>query len=335
MRLIDLHVDWLLQYAGESTVFDPRRYPTSESSLTQAEGYLQATSAAVVSCYRDAEEWAGRPDAWAALGELIARIEAEFPGRLLIAASDFARWEDDPDGLAWGMIGVEGFDSLIRTEADLGRLPALFVRGVRLFQPTYTATGLLAGSSAPGDDRGLTDLGRGFLEVLATIAPDGPGPRPILDLAHLNPRTSGEILDWYEADPGRAGRVAPIYSHGTPAHPGFDGPRALPLEHLGRLRVLGGLVGISVSPPFFRSPDEVKAAIESAAALPFRGRPGFEGIGIGTDFLGVDATFPGLGNTPEIVAWAGANFDPASASALLHDNARALIARACGVDLPG
>ena len=186
MRLIDLHVDWLLQYAPESTAFDSSLYPGAADRIGQSEGYLQATRAAVVSCYRDAREWENRPDAWAALAELIARIEAEFAGRLLIGPDDFYRWEDDADGLAWGVIGVEGFDALIRSEADLAHLPRLFDRGVRLFQPTYTASGLLGGSATPGDDRGLTELGRAL--------PRPPGrprerrPRPPADLRPRPPQ---------------------------------------------------------------------------------------------------------------------------------------------------
>jgi len=101
MRLIDLHVDWLLQYAGETVVFEPSLNPDVGARLGQADGYLQATRAAVVSCYRNAADWAAQPDSWAALGQLLARVEAEFPGRLLIGPDDFARWLDDGDGLTW------------------------------------------------------------------------------------------------------------------------------------------------------------------------------------------------------------------------------------------
>ena len=80
MRLIDLHVDWLLQYAGETVVFDPALYPGIEARWGQAEGYLQTTRAAVVSCYRKAEDWAGQADPWSALGQLInAGSRPNFP----------------------------------------------------------------------------------------------------------------------------------------------------------------------------------------------------------------------------------------------------------------
>ena len=133
MRLIDLHVDWLLQYAGETTVFDPACYAGVNERLGQIQGYLQDTSAAVLACYRRADDWARHlANPWAALDELITRAEAEFPGRLLVGPDDLARWNAEPDGLCWGILGVEGFDPLIRAPDDLGHLAGLFERGVRV-----------------------------------------------------------------------------------------------------------------------------------------------------------------------------------------------------------
>jgi membrane dipeptidase len=330
MRLIDLHVDWLLQYAPETTVFEPSFYPGVADHLGQLEGYLQATRAAILACYRRADEWAARVDPWAALGELITRLEAEFPGRLLVGPDDFDRWQEDRDGLAWGMIGVEGFDPLIRSVDDLARLPRLFERGVRLFQPIYDVDNLLGGSSVAGDDRGLTDLGRQFLGVLDVIATAETGPRPMVDLAHMNPSTMSDALAWYESDPSRARRSLPIYSHGAPIHAGFESPRAITLDNLRRLRALAGPMGIT--PSFFQSPGQLKESIDLVASMPFEGRAGTDGIAIGTDFMGVDRTLPGLGNAAEVVAWTQANFDRGMAKDLLHDNALAMIARASGVN---
>jgi membrane dipeptidase len=332
MRLIDLHVDWLLQYAPETTVLEPDLYPGVVERLGQLEGYLQATRAAVLSCYRRGDDWARQPDPWAALGQLISRIEAEFPGRLLIGPDDFERWQEDRDGLAWGLIGVEGFDTLIRSADDPGRLTSLFERGVRLFQPIYAATSLLGGSSASGDDRGLTDLGRRFLDVLDGLASATSGPRPLIDLAHMNPSTMSDVLTWFESDPSRPRRSIPVYSHGCPIHPGFEAPRAITLDNLRRLRALGGYVGLGVTPPFFQSQAQIKQAVELVASFPFDGRVGPEGIAIGTDFLGVDQTLPGLGHAAEVVTWIQAHFDRSMAKDLLHDNALVLIAHATGVE---
>jgi membrane dipeptidase len=329
MRLIDLHTDWLLQYAPETTVFDPALYAQFAERLGQAEGYLQGTWAAVLSCYRSADDWASQADPWSALGILITRLEAEVPGRLLIGPADVARWLDDAEGLCWGLIGIEGFDALVCGPADLDRLPCLFERGVRLYQPVYGPSSALAGSSVTGDDRGLTDLGRAFLQAVADLG-DSRGPRPLLDLAHLNPKAAAEVLSWLEADVARARQLRPVYSHGALGHEGSATPRALTLDNLARLRALGGVVGFSVGPPFYTSPEQLRASIETAASIPFQGRPDFEGLAIGTDFLGVDRTLPGLGNVPEVTAWLSATFGPAEAAALIQGNGRRLFLDALG-----
>jgi len=330
-RLIDLHTDWILQYAQETTLFDPALYPGVPGRLGQTEGYLQGTWVAILSCYRKVEDWAGQADPWGALSELLARIEAEFPGRLLAGPDDLARCLDDPEGLCWGVIGIEGFDALVRDERDLQRLPGLFARGVRLFQPVYSATNVLAGSSVPGDDRGLTELGLAFLATLADLGAESGGPRPLFDLAHLNPGAAADVLTWFEAEPSRPARVIPVYSHGALWHEGFDHPRAITVENLTRLRALGGVVGFSVGPPFYSAPHQIKAGIERAASIPFRGRPGYEGIAIGTDYVGVDQTLPGLGHVADLVDWLAATFEPEQALALTQTNALALLQRVVGV----
>jgi membrane dipeptidase len=329
--LVDLHCDWLLQYATETTLFDPALYGGVNGRLPQAEGYLTGTSASVLACFRRSDDWAGQPDPWSALGDLITRIEAEFPGRVLAEPADAARWLDDPEGLCWAAIGVEGFDRLVREESDLERLPGLFRRGVRLFQPVYTRENALGGSSEPGDDRGLTDLGRAFLQALCDVSPERVGPRPVVDLAHLGPAAVSAVLTWFEADAGRASRVLPVYSHGAVRHAGFSSPRALEPGSLARLRALGGVVGFSVGPPFYDSHDALRASIAAAAEVPFLGRAGYEGLAVGTDFLGVDRTLAGLGNVEAVVNWLNAAFEPEAAAALIEGNARRLLLRAAGV----
>ena len=129
-RLIDLHIDWLCQYAPETNLFGPKTGDIASIDLRQSEFYMSVTSAAVISLSRDAEDWSRQSDPWRSLGELIARVEAEFSGRILIGPDDAARWRDDSDGLTWAVIGVEGWDFLVRTARDLDHLAGLFERGV-------------------------------------------------------------------------------------------------------------------------------------------------------------------------------------------------------------
>ena len=91
VRLIDLHCNWLRQYARETTTFDPAAHAAIPERLAQLTGYMTATSAAVLASARTAADWEAQPDPWRSLGELIARNEAEFSGRLLIGPADFTR----------------------------------------------------------------------------------------------------------------------------------------------------------------------------------------------------------------------------------------------------
>jgi membrane dipeptidase len=220
------------------------------------------------------------------------------------------------------MIGVEGFDFLVKSEADLAHLDRLIYRGVKVFQPSYTATGLLAGSSAEGDDRGLLDLGRRFLEQLAEST-NRQNVRVLVDLAHLNPRACGEVLGWLEqtASPG----LIPLYSHGIVAHSGFSTARAITIENLKRLRALGGWIGLGVTPPFIQNSGQLLAAIEATAALPWRGNKGYSGIGFGTDFMGIDETLPELSTAERVVEWAQKQLPAKVADALLWKNGQEMM----------
>jgi membrane dipeptidase len=324
MRLIDLHCNWALQYACETTQYNPLLYTDIGERLGQVEGYLSDTSVSVLTCGRRAEDWASLRDPWATLYDMIARYEAEFPGRILIGPEDVRRWAaEPPDGICWGMIGVEGFDFLVRETADLDRLPGLFERGVRVFQLVETSASLLGGSAAPGDHRGLSGLGTDFLATLLALAPPAghPGPRPIVDLADLNATSLVDVLQWVEDDSSRCERLLLLRSHG--------GAALFPPD-LRRIRTLGGLVGLSVGPPFSSSTLELRLAIEFVASIPFEGRVGFEGIGIGTDALSVVSSLEGLENVARIIAWLEESYDSAAASLVAHGNARKLLDRAVG-----
>ncbi len=329
MRLIDLHTDWLLQYTPEATVFDAALYPRIRERLGQSEGYLQGAWAAVLSCYRAEDDWARQADPWAASASCWRGSRRSSAAGSCSPPRTSAGGSTTPRGSAGGSWASRGSTRWCGRPATSTGSRACS-RGVRLFQPVYAASSVLGGSSTPGDERGLTDLGRAFLEALADLAAGPGGPCPVLDLAHLNPHAAAEALDWFEADDRRATRLIPVSSHGAPRHKGFATPRAITPENLRRLRALGGVVGFSVGPPFYDSAGALKEGIEAAAAVPFRGRPGIEGIAIGTDFLGVDQTLPRLGHIAGVVAWLSTSFDPATAAALIQGNARQLLARIFG-----
>jgi membrane dipeptidase len=332
MRLFDLHCDWLWQYASETTLFDPSSYRDIPDRLCRLDGYMLGCGAAVLACGRTRDDWVRQVDPWRALGELLTRYDSEFAGRLLLGADDVDRFAARPaDGLCWGVLGIPGFDFLIREPADLERLRGCFERGVRVFGLAEGPENVLAGSAQPGDERGLTDLGRAFLARVVELAGERPGhPRPIIDLAHLNPKSAAEVIALASAASGQ-GQLLLVYSHGGVARPGRDDPRALSQDNLVRLRALGGVVGLTAAAPHHATSEELKAAIETVASVPFLGRAGYQGIAVGTDFLGAGQTTPGLGDVTQLTKWLRSNFAEPTAAQLIAENARRLLTRAAGV----
>ncbi len=325
MRLVDLHCDWLRQYAAEVT--DVEGPPDPDLSGASA------GSTATCSAPRW-RSWPARPRPRTgtttipgARSASLARYESEFTGRLIRDAADTARWRSSPtDGLCWGVLGVGGFDSLVRTADDLDRLPGLFGRGVRVFQPIRAAGGVLGGANEPGDDRGLTELGRAFLDRIAALAPSGEaGPRPILDLAGMSTMAMADTLRWY--DEGPAGRERPllVVSHGTVGYRDLGDPSSPSSRHLAELRARGVILGLTPGLPGCETVDELKAVVDAIAAIPFEGRPGAEGLAIGADLLGIDRPIPGLDSARSLVRWLEKTFDRETAAAIVARNARRLL----------
>jgi membrane dipeptidase len=331
LRLVDLHCNWLWQYATTTTGFEPSAYGEMPARQGQLDGYLSGTTAAVLTCGRTDADWARQGDPWRSLTDVIARYESEFTGRLLIDRADVVRWNAEPlDALCWGTLAVAGLDHVIREHADLDRLSTLFNRGVRVFQLVEHGSSVLGGSADPGDDRGLTDLGKAVVVRLAEVAAGSDlGPRPMIDLAGLNCRSLKDVLDSSE-EAAAAGRLFVLYSHGAIANPGVDGSPGLGQDNLVRLRAAGGVIGLTPAPPYHRTTEELKASIEHAAAVPFEGRAGWKGIAIGTNFLAIASTAAGLGNVAQIKTWILSTFGPEAATALIAENARRLLIRAAG-----
>jgi hypothetical protein len=298
-RLIDLRAEWLVQYAPETTLFDEDAAEVARREMPRVEGYLGATSLAVVMVGSGSH--AGDP--WATLGDRIARVEAEFCGRLLTGPDDVARWRDDPHGLTWGIMGVAGLDALIGSTGP-SRLGALLDRGVRVLQI----------ASGAEEDRGLTDLDLMFLDDVTEWV---GMPRPILDLAGMGPRRASGTLSRFKGDEGLRGRVGLMRSFGPIVGEGEGG------EILRRLRALGGFVALGASSRSFETAEALRAGFDAVASMPFAGRIGHEGIGVATDLFGGGASLKGLETAPALAAWVMRSFDPPIARALLRGNAEA------------
>jgi len=272
------------------------------------------------------------------LGDMLARYEAEFAGRLLFGPEDLARFGSEPaDGLCWGMLGVVGLDFLVRDAADLVRLAGAFDRGVRVFQLVEGPDNLLGGSAGAGDERSLSELGLAVLNGLLEIAPPvgHTGARPVVDVAGINAIALAEVLDWFEIDPARAERLVLLSSCGplgglAPERTGIMGRTAAAHENLRRFRDLGGVIGVSPGPPAVASAEALRETIEAIASIPFLGRPGYDGIGVGTNFLRLSALLPELRDVARLTGWLVRTFGAEAGRDLGERTAFRLLARAAG-----
>ncbi len=298
LRLIDLHLDWLAQYAPETSLFPAGSHRTVSTRLGQVEGYLGATSAAVV--------WASAdPDrGWPALGDLIARVEAEFSGRLLTGPTDLARWADDPDGLTWAVLGIAGIGPMLKADNDFERLNQLIARGVRVVR-----------TAALGPETCEELVNSAVLERLAKETT----VKVAIDLGGLDAERASKAIEEFEKANDRQTGPVPMVSL-----TGIDSA-ALGASGLARVRALGGIIGLAIGPPFFASKDAIREAVASIAALPFRGQTGPEGIALATNFLGMDRPIHGLEDAEDVVRWVRAEFDPPTARLLLAGNAETWI----------
>lgn len=332
MRLVDLHCDWLRQYAAELTWYDSAPSAGTAALVRRLEGYLLGTSISVLACDGQSIARAKQADPWHVLSLMLARYEAEFSGRLLCDPADVERFQaSPPDGLCWGVLAVAGFDDLVRAEADLDRLPDLFRRGVRVFQPLGGEASALGSSSDQVDGPGLTDLGRAFLDRLPELGTGPPtGPRPILDLAGMGVATMGNVLQRFGQAPDRFARVLLIWSHATgdlrvlldPASPGH--------ENLRRFRALGGVLGITPGLPGCTSPDELKEVVERLSAIPSPDPSPGAGIAIASDLLGSSESARALRTVRDLTRFVAQTLDRPRSQPIIAGNARALLLRSAG-----
>ncbi|QDV32646.1 Zn-dependent dipeptidase, microsomal dipeptidase [Tautonia plasticadhaerens] len=312
-RLVDLAVEWLDQYAGESTVFEGEARPGIRDRLGQVEGYLSATEIAVVWFGPEAGD---RANPWGTAGDRMARVEAEFSGRLLAGPEDFGRLDAEPEGgLTWAVAGLRGVTGLLRTEEDRPRLGGLLDRGVRAFR----LEGRVERPPSAEDDRPLRDEERSAIGALASLAVANlaGASSPMVDLAGLPPRASGEALAWIEST---GAPLVPIVSLGGSAGGTIAGLRPGDFD---RLRSLGGVVGLGIGRAFHPDAEALGRAIEAISA-----RGGLDGVAIGTGYLGVEEPIAGLGTAGELLEWLAGRFDAVTAGGLASGAARAGIGRA-------
>lgn len=207
---------------------------------------------------------------WQEMMKLIKRFE-DMQAR---GGINLIKRRDDIGESANVVMGLEAGAHLIKTLADLKELSD---KGVKLFGLQYNKPTPLA------DNNGLTELGRQSVKFMMDNG-------LIVDLAHSGKKTRQDVLALaHDADKGS--QVS--YTHGcveadlNEAWKNKMGERAISQTELERIIKMGGIVGLGVTEPFFRSAKHVAERIDSSAQTTGR----IDRLAIGTDFGGVPPDF--------------------------------------------
>lgn len=169
------------------------------------------------------------------------------------------------------VIALEGADA-IRQLSDVDEIIA---HGVGSIGIQYNKPNALA------DVNGLTDLGR---QAVRKMLDKGI----IVDLAHSIPSTRKDIFEIAEKD--QKGNLL-AYTHGATVEDmaedkdfgDYGKIRGLTQDEIKKIVKIGGVVGLSVTRPFFQSVEKIAERIDDVCQL----ENGPESLGIGSDFGGV------------------------------------------------
>ena len=168
-----------------------------------------------------------------------------------------------------GKVGIIlGWQNSVGFGEDLRVIPLFRELGLRVVQMTYHTANMAGSGCLEGRDLGLTDFGR---DLIATLNTEGI----LIDLSHVGSRTSMETIE--------TSKRPVAYTHCAPKAL-KDHPRNKTDEELRFIAEHGGMVGVTMFPPFMRrgndsTVDDYLDAIEHTLKL-----CGEDHVGIGTDF---------------------------------------------------
>ena len=215
----------------------------------------------------------------AVLAGVVARSPNDF--RLARTADDIEAAQRQ--GKVAALIGVEGGHAI---EDSLGLLRDFYTLGARYMTLTHVNTNHWADSSGDIGNRkakhhnGLTEFGR---QVIAEMNRLGM----IVDISHVSDKTFWDVL---------AASQAPVFASHSSCRALCDVPRNMTDDMIRALAKKGGIIQINFNPGFLtlrKSPpanlDDVVAHIDHAVKI-----GGIDGVGIGSDFDGIDQTPVGL-----------------------------------------
>jgi hypothetical protein len=108
MRLFDLGIRWMAQYAPDTRTGGL----IAVERLAQLEGYLSTVGAAMIEVtIEPAASPLADHEIIRSVEDQLARIEAEFSGRLLLSADDWRRFQEEPpDAMTWAIPRLCGLD---------------------------------------------------------------------------------------------------------------------------------------------------------------------------------------------------------------------------------
>lgn len=313
-RLVDLGLAWTEQYAPEIELYHPSVVEEVQPALARLDGYLSATDLAFVLLTADPGRMgvkAGPVEAF--VGHQLARVEAEFSGRLILNQESLRLLARQPrDHLTWALVGLSSAgDLLTRAEDHLPALRRWMDRGVRLIgldRPLH---------AGPAGDPDWVSQALNLL-----VGSQDPERRLAVDLGGLDLPEREQALAWFEGPSGRSSGLAVLATRvrlSSASHPA--GPGLIRLDQAARLGALGGLVGLSVLP----GPETVADTVEALKNAGFGpGDPG--ALGLSTDFPRSLADSPSA-TADGLRVWARERFGPSDAAWLLGGAARAWLGR--------
>ncbi|MCK6470713.1 MAG: membrane dipeptidase [Planctomycetes bacterium] len=176
---------------------------------------------------------APREKQWAQMEKEVAAIKG-FDGLTLV------RGPGDVGGGGRQVLHAEGV-YFIQEEEHLTDLEKLFAMGFRSLAPMYNEDNPLGGGAKGNPSRGLTPLGKAFIEKAYALG-------FWLDCAHANHKTQEDMIAVAKA----LGKPM-HFTHGLIGEPAleFFGQRGITLDNLKNLLDTGGLVGLTPHPGFY------------------------------------------------------------------------------------
>jgi membrane dipeptidase len=268
MAWLDLHTDSLRRCVDrDADLLRAERRAEVDLPRLQAAGAVAAVWAACDDVYLDGAAGLAFVLRMLAAGrDLLARAGGELI--LVRTRADLARCA--PGGPIGILLGLEGAHSLL---GSLDLLDALHALGVRVLTLTWNHSNPFACGCAvaPGEDRGLSPLGR---ELLLRARERGM----VIDLAHASPRTLADAIPWVR------GRF--MVSH-TACASLVPHRRNLTDAQLRAVVEAGGLTGIMLYPPFLAANGEASLGTVAAHVRHAVDVVGERGVAMGTDLDGM------------------------------------------------